>query len=151
MKIGFKGLNLVKEFEGFREEAYKCPAGVWTIGYGHTKDVNPDDVVTLNGAEILLIEDLDWSEEVVNQNVVVSLNQNQFDALVSFVFNVGSGNFKKSTLLRRLNNGRFDAIPVELKRWNKGGGKVLKGLIRRREAEGKLFCEEIKGASQIRG
>jgi len=148
MKIGIKGLNLIKEFEGFREDAYKCPADVWTIGYGHTNDVQEGDVVNLSGAEILLIEDLDWAEEVVNQFVEVELNQNEFDALVSFVFNVGSGNFQKSTLLKRLNNGGYYSVPTELKGWNKGGGKVLPGLVRRREAEGKLFIEEIQKSKQ---
>jgi lysozyme len=121
-----------------------------TIGYGHTKDVRPGDVVTLTEAEKLLIEDLEWSESVVNNQVKVPLNQNQFDALVSFVFNVGSGNFGKSTLLKRLNAGRYDDVPHELKRWNKGGGEVLPGLTRRREAETKLFCEPIQKANQTK-
>ena len=148
MKIGFKGLNLIKEFEGFREKAYKCPAGVWTIGYGHTGGVKEGDVVTSNEAEKLLIQDLDWAEKVVYKHVNVFLNQNQFDALVSFVFNVGSGNFQKSTLLKRLNSGQYSDVPHELKRWNKGGGVVLPGLVRRRRVEGELFMEEIQSANQ---
>ena len=149
MKIGLKGLNLIKESEGFEEDAYKCPAGVLTIGYGHTSDVQEGDVVTLKEAEILLIEDLDWAEGVVNRNVKVELNQNEFDALVSFVFNVGSGNFRSSTLLKRLNNGGYYSVPRELNRWNKGGGRVLKGLVRRRKAEGILFSTAIQSSKQV--
>jgi lysozyme len=150
MKIGFKGLNLIKEFEGFRAKAYKCPAGVWTIGYGHTRGVTPTMTITLVEAEKLLRQDVGWAETVVNEYVSVGLNQSQFDALVSFVFNVGSGHFKSSTLLKKLNKGEYKEVPIELKRWNKANGKVLPGLTRRRKAEGDLFGEmsNMQSASQ---
>lgn len=131
--------EIVKEFEGLRLEAYKCPADAWTIGYGHTLGVIPGDVITEKEAEILLAEDLEDAESAVNEYVKVKLNQNQFDALVSFVYNLGAGNFKSSTLLRKLNAGDYLGAANEFKRWNKAGGKVLNGLVRRRAAECNLF------------
>lgn len=131
--------EIVKEFEGLRLEAYKCPADVWTIGYGHTRGVIPGDVITEKEAEIFLAEDLEDAESAVNEYVEVKLNQNQFDALVSFVYNLGAGNFKSSTLLRKLNAGDYLGAANEFKRWNKAGGKVLNGLVRRRAAECNLF------------
>lgn len=131
--------DIVKEFEGLRLEAYKCPAGVWTIGYGHTRGVIPGDVITEAEAEALLAEDLEDSEDAVRAFVNVELNQNQFDALVSFVYNLGSGNFNSSTLLRKLNNGDYLGAANEFNRWNKAGGVVLSGLVRRRNAEANLF------------
>lgn len=131
--------DIVKEFEGLRLETYKCPAGVWTIGYGHTRGVIPGDVITEAEAEALLAEDLEDSEDAVRAFVNVELNQNQFDALVSFVYNLGSGNFNSSTLLRKLNNGDYLGAANEFNRWNKAGGVVLSGLVRRRNAEANLF------------
>lgn len=139
MKIGFKGLNLIKDSEGFEANAYKCPAGVWTIGYGHTRGVTPDMTITMVEAEALLRQDVKWAENVVNEYVSVPLNQNQFDALVSFVFNVGEGNFKDSSLLTELNKGNYKIVPDKLSEWVHGGGKVLPGLVTRRKAEGVLF------------
>ena len=136
---GVSDVSLIKEFEGLYLEAYLCPANKWTIGYGHTKTVRPGMKITERGAEELLRQDLAWCEDAVRENVKVPLTQNQFDALVSFVFNVGEGAFKKSTLLKKLNAGDYEGAANELLRWTRGGGKVLKGLVRRREAERQLF------------
>lgn len=133
--------KLIREFEGLELKAYKCPAGVLTIGYGHTKAVTAGMVITESKAEELLREDLKWVEETINSKVVVGLTQNQYDALASFIYNVGSGAFAKSTLLRKLNAEDFVGASAEFKRWNKAGGKVLKGLVRRRKAEQELFDE----------
>lgn len=134
-----KGIDLIKEFEGFRARAYMCPANVLTIGYGHTKSCQPGQVISMARGEQLLKEDLKRFENAVNVLVKVPLNQNQFDALVSFAFNVGVNAFKNSTLLRVLNQGNYDRASSELMRWVNGGGKKLPGLVRRRKAEKALF------------
>ena len=138
-----KGLALVKSFEGCYLEAYLCPAKVWTIGYGHTDNVEKGQKITKEEAERLLIKDLAWAENVVEGLVKVPLTAHQFDALASFVFNVGEGAFRGSTLLRELNRGNYDAVPAQLLRWNKAGKpkKTLKGLTRRRLAEAALWNE----------
>jgi lysozyme len=132
-------LSLIKEFEGLRLEAYLCPAKVWTIGYGHTKTAKPGMKITEGGAEALLRHDLEWVESTINKHVKVPLTQNQYDALASFIYNVGAGAFRKSTLLRLLNQGDYDGAAGQFQRWNKAGGKVLKGLTRRRKAEAEKF------------
>ena len=140
MKPSQACIDLVKEFEGFRAAAYKCPAGVWTIGYGHTAAVEKDDEVTQQEAEELLTEDMKYVAECVEEWCEYDgLTQGMFDALCSFVFNLGCGNFRSSTLLRLLNHGDADAAAQQFARWNKAGGQVLAGLKRRREAERKLF------------
>jgi lysozyme len=131
--------EIIKQFEGLRLEAYKCPADVWTIGYGHTNKVKQGDVITEGEADILLALDVQEAERAVSSYVDVDINQNQFDALVSFVYNLGAGNFKSSTLLKKLNQGDYLGAANEFHRWNKAGGKVLRGLVRRREAEANLF------------
>ncbi len=141
MKIGINGLNLIKEFEGLRLQAYKCPADIWTIGYGHTAGIGPDDVITEAQAISLLCQDVVASEQAVNQYVHVPLTQNQFDALVSFIFNLGVGNFLTSTLLKKLNAGDYDGAVQEFERWIHANGKALPGLVRRREAERVLFLK----------
>ncbi|BEO21356.1 lysozyme (plasmid) [Serratia marcescens] len=141
MKISIKGLDLIKEFEGLRLQAYKCPADRWTIGYGHTAGVGPDDIITEEQAILLLCQDVAASERAVNQYVHVPLTQNQFDALVSFVFNLGVGNFRTSTLLKKLNADDDDGAAQEFGRWIHAGGKALPGLVRRREAERALFLQ----------
>ncbi len=141
MKIGTNGLNLIKFFEGLKLRAYKCPADIWTIGYGHTDGVAPDDIVTEAQAISLLFEDLAKSERAVNQYVHVTLTQNQFDALVSFTFNLGVGNFRTSMLLKKINAGDYDGASQEFGRWIHAGGKVLAGLVSRREAESALFMK----------
>ena len=131
--------DIIKHHEGLVLHAYLCPAGVPTIGYGHTGGVSMGDVITEKKADELLKKDLRSAEYAVNKYVNVDLNQNQFDALVSFVFNLGAGNFKSSTLLRKLNFSDYDGAASEFKRWNKAGGRVLAGLTKRRLAEEKLF------------
>jgi len=139
MKTGTKGIELIKHFEGCELEAYKCAAGVWTIGYGHIKGVTSDSVITQEQAEQMLVEELNEYEGYINNMVTVPLSQNQFDALVSWVYNLGGGNLKASTLLKVVNSGEFNGVPEQIMRWNKAGGKVLEGLTRRRQAEADLF------------
>ena len=142
MKIGNKGIELIKSFEGLFLTAYKCPASIWTIGYGHTKGVKQGQQITANKAEEFLREDVaQFEKDVLKQNL--KLTQNQFDAFVSFVFNVGGGNFQKSTLLRTAKvNSNDPSIKDEFLRWNKAAGKVLPGLTRRRQAEANLYFEK---------
>ena len=139
MNISQEGLSLIKKFEGCELEAYKCAAGVWTIGFGSIKGVKQGDTITQEEADNLLLHEMDEYEGYINDAVNVDLNQNQFDALVSWVFNLGPSNLSSSTLLTRINNKDWKDVPNQIKRWNKAGGKVLEGLIRRREAEALLF------------
>ena len=139
MNTSQNGIDLIKHFEGCELYAYKCPAGVWTIGYGHTKDVEPGMQITEDDAHNMLVEELNEYETYVNTLVSVPLNQNQFDALVSWVYNLGGGNLKASTLLKVLNSGDYEGVPAQIMRWKKAGGKVLEGLTRRRQAEADLF------------
>jgi len=139
MKISVEGLALIKKFEGLELNAYQCAAGVWTIGYGHTKDVNPGDQITKAIADSLLAEELEEYEKAVNDAVTISIDQCMFDALVSWTYNLGPSNLNSSTMLKVLNSGDYEGVPAQMKRWNKAGGKVLEGLIRRREAEALLF------------
>lgn len=145
-KTSTVGKNLIKRFEGFRAKAYVCPAGVNTIGYGTTringKPVELGAIITTDEADRFLEEDLKKFEDSINQNVLIELKQNQFDALVSFVYNVGVGNFIKSTLLKRLNEKNINAAADEFLRWNKANKKVLPGLTRRRNAERDLFLKD---------
>lgn len=150
MKISQDGINLIKHFEGCRLKAYLDSVSVPTIGYGHTKGVKEGMIITETKAEELLKQDLEYFENRVLDLVKVNLTQHQFDALVSFAFNVGEGNLKKSTLLKKLNNTIFfrqtevEAIADEFLKWNKAGGKVLAGLTKRRQAERSLFLKEQK-------
>lgn len=141
MKLSEQGLDLIKHFEGLRLQAYQCSASVWTIGYGHTANVRPGDIIDEEQAGHLLCQDVTASEEAVIRLVRVSLSQHQFDALVSFVFNLGSGNFATSTLLKKLNAGDYIGAAEEFSRWVNAGGKKLLGLVRRRDAERQLFLE----------
>ena len=142
MNISKEVLSLIKKFEGCELEAYLCPAGVWTIGYGHTKDVKEGDKINKEEADYLLQEEMIEYESYINDFVEVPLNQNQFDALCSWVYNLGPTNLKNSTMLRVLNEEKYADVPQEIKRWNKAGGEVLDGLIKRREAEAKMFLGE---------
>lgn len=140
MKTSVIGRNLIQRFEGFRSEAYLCPAGVWTIGYGHTAGVKPGDTCTPDEADEFLKQDLRTAENTVNaQNL--DLNQGQFDALVSFVYNVGSGNFTSSTLLKKLKKDTSATrdLEAEWKKWKYANKVELKGLVRRRAAEWSLY------------
>ena len=139
MKTSAEGLSLIKKFEGCELYAYQCSAGVWTIGYGHTKDVEPGMQITKEDADEMLVEELHEYESYINDFVTAPLSQNQYDALVSWVYNLGPANLKASTMLKVLNAGEYEEVPEQMKRWNKAGGKVLEGLIRRREAESLLF------------
>jgi len=139
MKIGEKGLEIIKHFEQLFLEAYKCPAGVWTIGWGSIKNVHEGMVITEEAAIARLKEDVKDAENGVNRYVKVDLNQDQFDAIVSWTFNLGSGNLSSSTMLKRINAKEWHDVPHQIKRWNKAAGKVLKGLVRRRNAEALLW------------
>ena len=140
MNISQEGLSLIKKFEGCELEAYKCAADVWTIGYGSTKGVKEGDTVSQEEADKLLLHEMEEYEGYISDMVYVDLEQNQFDAMVSWVFNLGPANLKTSTLLKVLNAKDYEGVPAQIKRWNKAGGKVLQGLIRRREAESLLFA-----------
>lgn len=138
-----KNIDKIKEHEGLRLEAYlPTPNDVWTIGYGHTSTAKKGMVISEEQAEALLRKDIAWVEDAINKNVVVPLNQNQYDALASLIYNIGAGAFSKSTLLRLLNMGDYEGAANQFPRWNKQKGKVLKGLTRRREEERQLFLEK---------
>lgn len=144
LTISENGLSMIASFESFEPKAYYCPAGVLTIGYGHTgtnakgESLQEGDTVTREQAKRLLYEDVLWAEDAVNEQRL-HLTQNQFDALVSFVFNVGATAFAHSTLLKKLKSCDYEDAADEFLRWNKAGGKVLRGLTARREAERDLF------------
>ena len=139
MKTSPKGIALIKEFEGLRLKAYLCPGGVWTIGYGHTADVKPGMVISEAQAEEYLKADLISFERYLN-GLGLALNQNQFDALISLIYNIGIGNFQKSTLLRKARiNANDNSIMDEFLRWVYSKGRVLPGLQRRRLREMKLY------------
>ena len=139
MKVSNKCVALVAEFEGFRSDAYLCPAKVPTLGYGFTKGVKIGDKITREEADTRLLRELDEFANGVRKIVKVSVTQCQFDALVSFAFNVGVTDLKESTLLKMLNAGDSQGAANQFLRWNKAGGKVLPGLTRRRQAEKDLF------------
>ena len=139
MKCSQEGLALIKKFEGCRLESYRCSANVLTIGYGHTGGVLETDVITQDDADKLLEEDIAKFEKYVNDNVIVELKQSQYDALCAWGYNLGPSNLGSSTLLKVLNEGKYEEVPQQIKRWNKANGEVLTGLIRRREAEALLF------------
>lgn len=152
-KTATRGIELIKEFEGCRLTAYKCPAGVWTIGYGHTGTVDGKAVasgmsITAKKATELLKADLAKFEAAVNTYVTAPITQNMFDALVSFAFNCGAGALKGSTLLKKLNAKDYDGAAAEFARWNKAGGTVLNGLVRRRERERQLFMYKHEEVTQ---
>ena len=154
-------IDMIKDYEKFRPEMYTCSGGACTVGYGHKVHCSPKgcdknaeksfrlnngDVrsISLNEAKRLLENDMNQKamapiKRLVKPEMLSKLNQNQRDSLISFVFNVGGGNFAKSTLLKRLNAGRFNDVPAEIKKWNRAGGKVQRGLVRRRQSEADLF------------
>ena len=151
MRISSAGLDLIKEFEGLRLKAYKCPAGILTIGYGHTSaagepKVLPGMMISKDEAEAILKRDMVQYENGVRSQVTPALTQGQFDALVSFAYNAGVGALQRSTLLKRVNAGKIDEVPAEFMKWTRGGGKELPGLIRRRRAEVKLWRGMNTGA-----
>ncbi|BBV94377.1 lysozyme [Enterobacter hormaechei] len=144
MQTSDKGIALIKQFEGCKLTAYQDSVGVWTIGYGWTKPVDGKPIragmtIKQETAERLLKTGLVSYENDVSRLVKVDLTQGQFDALVSFTYNLGARSLSTSTLLRKLNAGDYAGAADEFLRWNKAGGKVLNGLTRRREAERALF------------
>jgi lysozyme len=146
MKSSNNLIELIKKFEGFSAVPYMCPASVVTIGYGSTRYADgrkvtmTDNSITIEGAIILLKQTLKQYELAVDSYCRDDINQNQFDALVDFAYNCGNGNLKSSTLLKKVNTNPNDpTIALEFRKWNKGGGKVLKGLVNRREAEIELY------------
>ena len=150
MAVNKDTLDLIKSFEGLVKKWYRDPVGVWTIGYGHTDSAghprrrdDPGLTLTEHDAEIILQRDLAQYEAAVQGEVKVPLNENQYGALVSFTYNLGPGNLRSSTLLRKLNAGDYAGASAEFPRWNKAGGKVLNGLIRRRAAEQALFNKPV--------
>lgn len=134
------GLALTQQFEGCRLTAYQDQVGVWTIGYGHTgRDVTSGLTITQDQASALLASDVAGAATFVNQAVTVALQQNEFDALVDFVFNLGRAAFAGSTLLRLLNAGNFASAAGQFALWDHAGGQVVAGLLRRRQAEETMF------------
>lgn len=139
MNISKIGLSLIKSFEGCKLTAYHCSAGKLTIGYGHTGNVKLGQTISQEQADSYLMQDLRETENQINKLVHVQLTQSQYDALCSLVFNIGCGNFNKSTLLAKLNKSDYPDASQEFKRWNKINGVQSIGLIRRRQAEEDLF------------
>ena len=149
------GIDLIKRFEGLHKvqpdgmiSSYRCPANRWTIGWGSCKGVRSGMKITKEEAELRLLDDIREHADIVKQYVSVPLSEGQFDSLVSFVFNLGGGNFRSSTLLKKLNKGLYDEVPEQIMRWNKArvNGKLtpLKGLTRRRAAEASIFSSDAK-------
>jgi lysozyme len=144
MRCNEEGLSIIKRFEGLRLEAYRCPAGVLSIGYGSTRNVTPGMKITPQEAEERLRRDVAVAEADVSRMVNVALNENQASALISFVFNLGGSQFRSSTLRALVNRGAFDPsrdpnAPDEFLKWVHSNGKVLAGLVERRKAERSLF------------
>lgn len=151
-----RGMGMLLEFEGKHKKigdgkykAYRCPAGVWTLYAGLTKGIKEGMTCTEAEGERLLRKELNVYEDAVEKLVKVPLNQNQFSALTLLVYNIGVGAFQKSTLLKLLNQGKYTAAAAQFERWNKGGGRVLKGLVSRRKAEAALFLEPMKDAVPV--
>ena len=142
METSQDGLKLIKKFEGCELKSYQDSVGVWTIGYGHTKGVEEGQEITQDEAEEMLASELGEYEGYINDMVECDLEQHQFDALVAWVYNLGPTNLRSSTMLKRLNANDLDDVPNQIKRWDKAGGKVLQGLVRRREAEALMFQNE---------
>ena len=143
MKTNKSGLALIRKFEGCRLKAYQCPAGVWTIGYGWTHGVKPGDHWTQAHAEEMLIKGLDQYENAVQSAIGMhKTTANQFSAFVSICYNIGVGNFVKSSMLRHHKAGDYEKAADAFLLWNKAGGKVLNGLIKRRQAERLLYLED---------
>ena len=139
MNISDTGIAAIKSYEGVRLNAYLDSVGVPTIGVGHTLGVKISDTITADQADEFLRADLEDAEDAVNQLVKVPLNQGQFDALVSFVFNLGRGSLQRSTLLKLLNAGDYDGAADQFLVWNQAGGRVLPGLVKRRTSERIMF------------
>lgn len=143
MKTSQQGIDFIKRHEALRLHAYKDAVGVWTIGYGHTSTAKQGMIITEAEAETLLKQDLKIAEDEINRHLL-PLRQHQFDAVVSFVFNVGVGSFKRSTLLKRLKmDVNHPDIANQFNRWVYGGGRILKGLVKRRKEEANLYLNGV--------
>lgn len=147
MRLSLKGLDLICEFEGFRARAYVCPAGVWTIGYGSTRNVFSGEEITKEEAQDRIVTELQDYAAAVSRVCTIEPNQNQFDALCSFAYNVGIAGMQGSSVIRAHNRGDSESASRAFALWNKAGGKVYKGLVRRRAAEAALYLEAIKDAA----
>ena len=147
MNYSKNGLHLTENFEGLRLTAYPDPAthgDPWTIGYGHTgAEVHQGMTITQEQAEEFLMQDVQKAVQTVNSKVHTDLTQNEFDALVDFVFNCGAGNFAGSTLLKNINAGDMEGAALEFQKWTHADGKVMAGLIKRRHAEAVLFLNKL--------
>ena len=139
MRTSERGLSLIKSFEGLRLQAYQDSVGVWTIGYGATRGVKAGMTITMDQAERMLVNDVQRFEPDLDRLVKVPLNQSQWDALMSFVYNLGAANLESSTLLKLLNQKDYAGAADQFPRWNKAGGQVLQGLVKRRAAERAMF------------
>ena len=133
------GLSLTENFEGCKLTSYQDQRGIWTIGFGHTQGVGPNMNCTNEQANEWLKEDTQWSVDTVNRLVDVQLDQDEFDALVDFVYNLGAGSFASSTMLKLINQGNLSEAANEFAKWDKCGGQVIQGLLNRRLAEQKEF------------
>jgi lysozyme len=152
MKTNNSGIELIKHFEGFEPKAYRCPAGVWTIGYGHTSEAgNPKVIkgmkVTAREASDILARDLEKFETAVMKTITRTPSENQFSAMVSLCYNIGPGAFAKSSVARLFNAGDVKAAADAFMRWNKAAGRVLPGLLKRRVEERHLFLTPDRAAS----
>lgn len=139
MQYSSNGLHLTEQFEGCKLVSYQDSIGRWTIGFGHTNGVTPGMTCTQSQAEAWLREDIAWAVSEVNKLVKVPISQGEFDACVDFTFNCGCGNFDHSTLLKLINSGDMTHAADEFEKWDKAGGKVVAGLLRRRVAEREEF------------
>ena len=144
MKASQNAIDLIKKWEGYSALAYKDVGGIWTVGYGHTEFVREGDYFNPDEAEIVLKKDLEFFEKKLNSYLTVKLNQNQFDSLVSLMYNIGHGAFRESTIREYLNTGQITLVPNEFKRWNKVAGKIYAGLRNRRIEEINLFMKPMK-------
>ena len=155
MKMTKAGLDLIKQWEGFRAKAYRCPAGVWTIGFGHTSmagkpDVKQGMVISKAEGERILLNDLKVYEAGVRSAIKVNLTPNQYSACVSLCYNIGVGAFRRSSVARFCNRGQWKNATDAFALWNKAGGKVLPGLVKRRAAEAALFAKSGNARDEIR-
>jgi lysozyme len=145
MKINEAGLDIIKHYEGYSSSVYRCPAGRWTIGFGSTwddkgKPVTKDQPdISEEYGERLLLRELRHTDRAIDRLVTAELTENMYSSLSSFIYNVGSGNFQRSTLRMKLNRGLYDSSADEFPKWRKAGGRILAGLVRRRVSERELF------------
>ena len=150
MKTTSKGIDIIKKYEGCKLSAYRCPSGVLTIGYGHTDNVRAGQHITQQEADDMLLQDILQREKQIDEVLTADLNENQYDAVISFVFNVGIGNFARSTLLKKINANPDDrSIRFEWLEWCRSGKRILEGLVRRREEEITLYFSKDENSQKI--